>query len=175
MNEVIAQAARQTRPWAIPRAVLVGGAIAGTFDIAYAIAFSWFNGVAPTTVLQSVASGLLGEASYTGGTATAMLGLYLHYLISLLLAGAYVLASRHIRVLVRYAVPAGVIFGLAVYLGMRLIVLPLSAFPHPVTLLSTAKILELLVHMLLFGVPIALAARKASNNPSGTEPRPTVP
>ena len=44
---------------------------------------------------------------------------------------------------------------------MRLVVLPLSAFPHPVSFKPLAAGLDLLSHMFLFGLPIALAASKA--------------
>ena len=41
--------------------IVLGGLIAGAFDITYAIVFSfWRSGVAPSRVLQSVASGLPG-------------------------------------------------------------------------------------------------------------------
>ena len=43
---------------------------------------------------------------------------------------------------------------------MRLVVLPLSAFPHPVTFKPLSASLDLLSHMFLFGVPIALAAAR---------------
>ena len=44
---------------------------------------------------------------------------------------------------------------------MRLVVLPLSAFPHPVSFKPLSAGLDLLSHMFLFGLPIALAAAKA--------------
>ena len=52
-------------------------------------------------------------------------------------------------------------FGVVVFGVMRLIVLPLSAFPYPVTFKPLATVLDLLSHMLLFGIPIALAIRGA--------------
>lgn len=56
----------------------------------------------------------------------------------------------------------GAIFGVCVFLFMRLVVLPLSAFPYPVTFRPLATALDGLSHMFLFGLPIALAARKAA-------------
>lgn len=146
--------------WSWQRAVLVGGSIAGALDILFAISFAYSNGVPPQRLLQTVASGVLGEASYSGGWAAAVLGLGLHFLIAYLLASVYVLASRHIALLTRNALVMGALFGFAVLLFMRLVVLPLSAFPHPVNFKPLSTALDLLSHMLLFGVPIALAARK---------------
>jgi uncharacterized membrane protein YagU involved in acid resistance len=148
--------------WSSRSAVLIGGAIAGTLDILFAITFAYSQGVPPMNLLQTVASGVLGKASYDGGAGAAALGLALHFLISLLLAAAYVLASRRIDALAKYPVVIGAVFGVGVLLLMRLVVLPLSAFPHPVTFRPLATALDLLSHMFLFGVPIALAARKAS-------------
>ena len=49
--------------------IVLGGLIGGAFDIAYAIIFSNLrSGVAPSRILQSVASGLLGSDAYTGGS-----------------------------------------------------------------------------------------------------------
>jgi hypothetical protein len=55
---------------------------------------------------------------------------------------------------------AGVIFGFVVFFCMRLIVLPLSAYPRPVTFPPLGTVLDLLSHMFLFGVPIASIVSK---------------
>jgi uncharacterized membrane protein YagU involved in acid resistance len=55
---------------------------------------------------------------------------------------------------------AGAFFGILVFFTMRLVVLPLSAFPHPVSFKPVSAGLDLLSHMFLFGVPIALAAAR---------------
>jgi hypothetical protein len=70
--------------------VLAGGVVAGTLDIGYACVF-WAlkSGVPARRILQSVAAGLLGEASFQGGAGTAALGLALHYLIAVSMALAY--------------------------------------------------------------------------------------
>ena len=72
------------KPWSY---VLLGGLIAGTLDIVYACTF-WFlrRGVMPRRILQSVASGLLGDASFTGGWPTGLLGFVLQYFIASSLA-----------------------------------------------------------------------------------------
>jgi len=47
-----------------------------------------------------------------------------------------------------------------VFLVMRLVVLPLSAFPYPVSFKPMSVIPDLMSHMFLFGIPIAWAASK---------------
>ena len=51
--------------------ILLGGAIAGALDLLFATTFAGFNGVAPTRVLQTIASGLLGNAAFAGGAGIA--------------------------------------------------------------------------------------------------------
>ncbi len=143
------------------RATLIGGSIAGALDILFAISFAIFDGRTATWLLQTVATGVLGEAAYEGGAPAAILGLAAHFVLSIGWAALFVtIAARRPRVLDRPIV-TGLIFGVVVFLGMRLVVLPLSAFPFPVRLLSLSAGLDLLSHLFLFGVPIALAAARA--------------
>ena len=109
-------------------------------------------------IYQSVASGLLGRASYRGGLATAALGLFLHFFIATTAAAVYVGASRRAPLLVRWAVPCGLGFGIAVYFFMKYVVLPLSA----VTRLTPFDPLAMIGHAFLVGLPIALFARRGS-------------
>ncbi|MBX3735645.1 MAG: hypothetical protein KF715_03060 [Candidatus Didemnitutus sp.] len=148
------------------RAILIGGGIAGFCDISYACGFWALRGVAPARVLQSVASGLLGADAFNGGATTAALGLALHFLIALIFAGAFVLASGQVAVLGRRAFLSGAIYGFLIFWLMNLVVLPLSAFPRKVTFAPAATITGLIVHTFLIGVPIALAARRAVPVPS---------
>ena len=140
------------------RAVLTGGTIAGTLDILFALTFAAANGVGPVQLLQTVASGLLGEAAYSGGVPVAALGLAGHFSMSYLWAALFVVLALRLPTLTLRPILAGAIFGILVFFAMRLVVLPLSAFPHPVTFKPLSASLDLLSHMFLFGVPIALAA-----------------
>lgn len=142
--------------------MLAGGCIAGAIDITYALVFSGFRGVPATRLLQSVASGLLGSAAYDGGLPTAALGLALHFLIALLAAAIFYAASRQFQLLTRHAVMSGLLFGIAMYAVMNLVVLPLSAFPGKPSFAPLVLATGLFVHMFGFGLPISLAARKAS-------------
>jgi len=158
-------------------AVLVGGAIAGTLDILFAISFAAANGVAASRVLQSVASGLLGEAAFSGGASTAVMGLACHFALAFLWALLFLLAAKNWPALVRRPLISGMAFGVVVFLCMRLVVLPLSAFPRPVTFKPLATVLDLSSHMFLFGFPIAWAASKAviRGGAGSLEPMPQRP
>jgi hypothetical protein len=143
-------------------AVLIGGAIAGTLDIVYAIGFSALRGVSPIRILQSVASGLFGAPAFSGGLSTAALGLVLHFCIAFSAAAIFYLASRSIPVLTRHPVIAGLCYGLLIYAVMNLIVLPLSAFPRKVSFPLVVLVTGILVHMFCIGLPISLAVRQTS-------------
>ena len=145
-------------------AVLLGGSIAGVLDIIFAISFAAYNGATPVRLLQTVASGLLGTAAFSGGVPAAALGLALHFVMSFLWAGAFLALAERVPALALHPLMAGIGFGVFVFLSMRLVVLPLSAFPYPVTFRPLATTLDLLSHMLLFGVPIAWATQRALLN-----------
>jgi uncharacterized membrane protein YagU involved in acid resistance len=63
------------------------------------------------------------------------------------------------------AVLSGLLYGICVYFVMNFVVLPLSAFPTPITHTPSRMAINIVAHMLLFGLPIALAARAASRAP----------
>lgn len=143
------------------RFVLTGGFVAGTFDIVYACVF-WAikRGLSPHRILQRVASGWLGEASMTGGWATAALGLVTHYFIATTMAVTYYLVARRWRALWERPVPFGTAYGLLLYGIMNYVVVPLSA-AGPSSKDPLWIGMSIAVHMLLIGLPIALFARRA--------------
>jgi hypothetical protein len=143
----------------IARATVVGGAIAATLDLVYACIRQAGRGRSPEWTLQSVASGWLGDQSFAGGWPTALLGAVSHYLILLVAALLFMLASRRSVALRRHVFLAGAAFGVVIFLFMNFVVLPASAFPfHP--RYTAAALLEGFVsHALLVGTPIALTAR----------------
>ncbi|HEV7490015.1 MAG TPA: hypothetical protein VGO25_04365 [Rhodanobacteraceae bacterium] len=143
-------------------AILVGGGIAGALDITYAIVWSAIRGVSATVVLQSVASGLLGQPAYEGGAPTAVLGFCLHFGMAFLIAAIFYFASRKLAFMTERAVVAGLLYGICVYVVMNFVVLPLSAFPTPLTFTPIRVLINVVAHMILFGLPIALATRAAS-------------
>ena len=141
--------------------ILTGGLIAGVLDITAAIVIYAFRGVAPMRILQSVASGLLGPAAFTGGGKTAALGLALHFLIATTAAAIYFLASRKLPALVRNPQLWGSLYGVAVWAFMNFVVLPLSAVRKQPFDAEMALIL-VAVHIVCVGLPIAFAARRYS-------------
>jgi hypothetical protein len=153
--------------WSGPRShavllVLAGGLVAGTFDIVYACAFWAIKAsVPPSRILQSVAAGLLGPASFQGGVRTAALGLALHFFIAMSMSVTYYIVARRWSLLVRRPVLCGVVYGVVLYAVINFIVIPLSAAPHG-TKISLWVVLSVAVHMFLIGLPIALLSGRAA-------------
>ncbi len=78
--------------------VVAGGLVAAAFDIAYAGTFWAIRADLPfQRILQSVAAGVLGDASFAGGAATATLGLALHALNGVIMALVSSAARRRPR------------------------------------------------------------------------------
>lgn len=140
---------------------LIGGLAAGALDLIYAFSAYGLRGVPPYRILQSIASGLLGQSAYAGGAWSAVLGGMLHFLMTFAMAAAFAVASLRWPVLREQPLLSGAAYGLALFVVMNHVVVPLSAAvpkgPPPAPLYA----LGLAAHILLVGIPIALAARTA--------------
>jgi hypothetical protein len=131
--------------------------VAGTLDILFAIALTLFHGREPANMLRFVASGPFPSATNMG-TAGAILGLIVHFALMAVMATAFVLVVRGKPQMLRQPVLVGIVFGVATYVVMNLLVLPLR-FPaaYPPRLMSVAT--QMFAHVVLVGLPFALIAR----------------
>lgn len=141
--------------------LVLAGLVAGILDILYAIGVWGMQGIPAQRILQSVASGILGKASFSGGAGTAVLGLALHMLIALAMAAVYFIATRKWQLLVRRPWLCGTLYGLLLYVVMTFVVVPLSAarVGHSSDVIAIVR--ALLPHVVLVGLPIAWLARLA--------------
>ena len=107
----------------------------GTFAIATYVPL--LHGAAPRRIMQSVAAGVLGKASFDGGTATALLGTVLHFTVALGWTLGYALVLRRLAVVqkrvqtTRGALLVGAIYGEVIWWAMCFIVIPLSRANPP--------------------------------------------
>jgi hypothetical protein len=142
------------------RTIAITGLIVGAMDITSAIILAISRGLTATRLLQFVASGLIGPKAFTGGTATAALGLAVHFVIAFCLVAVFYAASRRLGFMLRHAVLAGVVYGLMVFGVMNLIVLPLSSAKPRHSL--TGDLIQIGIHMFVIGLPTALLIRRFS-------------
>ena len=150
----------ETKTGTLVRTTLLATLAAGTLDILAAIVTNLQ--VSAQIVLQSVAGGWLGSATYRGGWPTAALGLASHYAIMLGIAAVYVLAAARLPVLRRQWIVSGIVYGVAVWLAMTYVVVPLSASTLPSPDSLQAAIEPIVIHILCVGLPIAWIARRAA-------------
>jgi hypothetical protein len=154
--------------------VLAGGLVAGALDITYACTFWAIKaGVPAQRIFQSVAAGLLGRASFTGGWGTAILGLGLHFFIATTMSVTYYVVSRRVPVLAERPIPFGAAYGLLLYVIMNYVVVPLSAASGGGRKDPLWVGLSIVVHVVLIGIPIALFTWRAAR--VGTEGAPGRP
>ena len=138
------------------RPILAGGAIAGTLDLT--AAFISFG----VDVPRRIAAGLIGVRALQGGGPAWILGVFLHYVIAFGAATVYCVASRKLSFLKEHWVVCGMFYGIAVYLVMNLVVLPLCAFHFMGPYQYRGMLQGLIIHMLIIGLPIAYSLRKLS-------------
>lgn len=144
-------------PW---QTIVIGGLVAGTLDLTAALVINGLKGIPPVRILQGIAGGLLGLPTYDGGAPTAGLGVLLHYgIMTVICAVFFFAASRKLDILIRHPLVFGPLYGIAVYLVMNFVVLPLSAFPHHLAYPPTALLTGFAVHVVCIGLPIALIVK----------------
>jgi len=143
------------------RTITLATLVAGTLDILSAFVFSG----AVVGVLQTVASGPFGS-DIAEGPAGAPLGLLVHFAIMAVMVTVYVLAARRVPALNRCWPVSGLLYGVALWLVMYWIVLPLrfDSFRTPHEALPIAK--QLFSHCICVGLPIAFIARRSAVRPA---------
>ncbi len=150
-----------TRTLPVSRAILYATLVVGVLDAADGVVFRGLQGQNPIQVLQYIASSLLGARSFSGGLATAGLGVVVHFVIALVVAAIYILASRRVAVLRTQWVLPGLLYGSAVWAVMNLLVLPLTAVaPGPI--MTAALVNGVIGHALFVGLPSAFFAKKVA-------------
>ena len=147
------------------RLSVIAGLIIGTADV---IIYHWFvtsvlGGVPLISVYQYIASGALGESAFAGGIATALLGALFHFLFSIVIASVFILSADRIPLLRRYVIPGSLLFGFGVFIVMNMIVTPLSATPPLPAPTTPQLIVNILDHLLVFGLLLGILVRRNAN------------
>jgi hypothetical protein len=147
------------------RLSVIGGLITGMlhFIVQIGIVFGLILKTPIISSLQYVASGVMGDTAFTGGLATALLGLVLDFIMTMIMAGVFILSVDRIPLLRRHVIPGSILYGFVVFIVMNLIVLPLSAapaLPAPPLWLLIELVLQ---HILLIGLPLGLLVRWNDN------------
>jgi hypothetical protein len=140
--------------------VLIGTIAVALLDATDGVVFFWLTAhLNPIQVLQYIASGAFGAASYNGGLATAFAGLVFHFVISFAAVCVFLSVYTRSNTVREYAPVVGLAYGAVVWCVMNLLVLPLSAVT-PTVLSPLIVVHGLIGHALFVGLPAALSARR---------------
>ncbi len=147
------------------RLSVIGGIITGFLHllIQQGIVFGLILKTPIMISLHFVASGIMGEAAFAGGLATALLGLVLDFTMITIMAGFFIFSVDRIPLLRRNAIVGSILYGFGVFIVMNLIVLPLSAAPALPAPPLWLRIELVLQHILLIGLPLGLLVRSNAN------------
>lgn len=129
--------------------ILVGGAIAGILDeICAIVTMGW-------QVPRADAAGILGPAAFKStGIGIWILGVLIHFFIAFAAAAIYCYASRLLPFLKQHFIVCGMFYGIAVFLVMYLIVMPMCAFHYAGPYTQRGLLQGIIAHILLVGLPI---------------------
>ena len=139
--------------------ILKAGLIAGLLDAtAASIQYFIMTGNNPVRVFRYIASAVFGKSALEGGTGTALLGFLFHILIATSFAAFFFFIYPKIRFITRSKVLLGLLYGLAVWAVMNLIVVPLSFGKF--TFVLYKAVMAALILMFCIGLPISLIVSK---------------
>lgn len=139
------------------QAAVVAGVLVGILDIGMA---ALINFVSPIIVLKAIASGLLGKSALAGGVLEAIFGLLLQIAMSSIIAAIYLVAAQHVPPLVQQPWIWGPAYGVAIFIVMNFIVVPISAVPY-LPKITPYWVVANGAAMIVFGTLVALGARAA--------------
>ena len=133
--------------------------LVGVLDLSDAFIFYALRGIPPVRILQGIAGGIYGRAALGMGHRAALIGLVCHFFIAFSATTVFLLAARKLP-LGRQPWLYGSLFGIALYIVMNYVVLPLSK----IGLRPTPPLVPLIngVAALVFciGIPLAFIARR---------------
>jgi len=142
------------------RRVLLTGCIAGSLDIGAAfLQYFLVRGKNPIIVLNFIASGVFGNDAFGENIMMPLAGLFFHYFIATVWTFLYFTAVNRLPVPPKWWGLNGFVYGIVVWCGMNLIVVPLSNTP-PLPFRIEKALIAAAVLIACIGLPIAYSAMK---------------
>jgi hypothetical protein len=156
--------------------ILTGGIAAGALDHLSACATLIPHGTSAIEMLQYIASGAIGQRAFSGGLATAALGLAVHFSLTVTMAAVYVFTALRAPSLLVRPWTSGIVYGTLIFLVMNYIAVPLSFAPNWKPPTGWGLVGAVLASCLYVGVPITsfatyfLVPRPDRSSPSASAP-----
>jgi hypothetical protein len=142
------------------RTILTAGITAGILDSAAASVVFYFKlGLNPAQVMRYIASAFYGPEAFTGGTWMVIVGALLHFFIAIIIAAVYFYLYPAISQLRERPVISGLLFGVAIWLLMNLVVIPFSKI-QPAPFEMSAVVISVSWHAILVGLPVSLITNR---------------
>ncbi len=145
------------RPGAAASTVAIAGGVAGAIDLAFNTVKALSAGTSVLRPWKGVAAALLGkDAVIQGGDAMAIVGVGLHFLITIGAAAVYYLVARRRGWLVRHAFLSGLVFGTLFFLVLNYVILPLTFIGRPLYVGPQTIAIAVPSHIIMIGLPISM-------------------
>lgn len=145
-------------------AIVATGLVAGVLDgIAAIVLYLYRGGRAPARIFNFIASGVFGPGAMTGGSLMVIAGVVFHLVIAIGWTLLFFLAARQFEGLRRHTVPAGILYGVFVWIMMNKVVLPMSRVQMAGNATWDSILIGILIIVLFVGLPISLGARRHFN------------
>lgn len=145
-----------------PLALVFGTALlVGTLDIlAACIQYYLKTGSGPAPVFKFIASGVFGAEAFSAGDSMIVYGLLFHYSIAVSFTIFFFLICTLFPAVLKAKVATGIGYGIAVWIVMNLIVVPISNTPKGEFDWIDAGI-GMLILVMCIGLPLSFIAAKA--------------
>ena len=147
------------------RLSVIGGLIIGTIHVIVqiGIVYSLILKIPFVDVLKYITSGIIGDAAYAGGLGTALLGLILEFVMTIIIAGIFIFSADRISLLRKNVIVGSLLYGFGVFVVMNFVVVPLSAAPALPTPPTWVLIELVLEHILIIGLPLGILVQRNTN------------
>jgi uncharacterized membrane protein YagU involved in acid resistance len=145
------------------KAIIIAGLTAGLFDITAACIHFMIasGGKSPVFIFKYIASAAFGkEKAYSGSLLMEALGLLFHFIIAMSFTAFFFFIYPKFKFLSINIFITGLAYGIFAWLVTNLVVLPLSRIHKFPSNFNASTIVGILILMFVFGLPIALFAKK---------------
>ena len=141
-------------------AILYTGLLAGTLDALAAILQHFVKGGSnPQMIFKFIASGVFGKSAFSGRLEMVLFGVLFHYIIATIWTALFFMIYPKIKIRTSWLV-AGLVYGIIVWCGMNLVVLPLSNTP-PLNREWMQSLVGMLILIVAIGWPIAWSQKNS--------------
>ena len=145
------------------KTILLAGFTAGTLDILAAfINYMVKFGKSPVIVLNFIASGVFGDAAFSGDAMMPVWGLIFHYIIAFIWTIFFYLVYQRVKFLGKNILLSGLLYGIVIWLIMNLILVPFSNTPK-LPIRFPQLLLGVLYLMICVGLPVSIITQAYYN------------